>query len=134
MTFIANSQHNMQGILDKANEFYCINDIDINHKKSELIVINANAETTQKVVKLGRLKTEVKALEKGKAARFLGVWITAQDIYKQCLHKLKKEIYTFISIVRNKKIKYLNNKVLLSRLEYRANLCLIDKKTCDKIH
>ena len=72
-TFIANSQHNMQEILNKANEFYCINDIDINSKKSELLVINANAETTQKMVKLGRLKTEVKALEKEKAARFLEV-------------------------------------------------------------
>ena len=31
-------------------------------------------------------------------------------------------------------MKYLNNKVLLPRLEYRALICLLDKRTCDKVH
>ncbi|CAG8788382.1 42622_t:CDS:2 [Gigaspora margarita] len=69
----------------------------------------------QQVVKLGRERAEVKALEAEKAARFLGIWITAKDIYKQCINRLKKETFIFTSLVKNKQIsigqmKYLNNK------------------------
>ena len=72
-TFIVDSQCNMQEILDKANKFYCINDIDINPKKSELIVVNTKKENTQRSIRLGRQRSEVKALDKEKAAWFLGV-------------------------------------------------------------
>ena len=93
----------------------------------------------QQTVKLGRERAEVKALEVEKAARFLRVWITAKDTYKQCVNKLKKETFIFTSLIKNKQIsigqmKYLKNKVLLPQLEYRVLICLLDKRTCDKIH
>src|SRR5260363_452984 len=53
-TFIASTQSNLQDILDKANEFYCINDIDINPKKLEMVVVNSKISLRQQVVKLGR--------------------------------------------------------------------------------
>src|SRR5260363_364187 len=138
-TFIASTQSDLQDILDKANEFYCINNIDINPKKSKMVVVNSRMLPRQQVVKLGRERAEVKALEAEKAAHFLGVWITAKDIYKQCVNRLKKETFIFTSLVKNKQIsigqmKYLNNKVMLPQLEYRALICLLDKRACDKIH
>ena len=39
-TWVANLQHNLQRIVDRAQEFYELNDIEINSKKSELIAIN----------------------------------------------------------------------------------------------
>ncbi|CAG8596115.1 21889_t:CDS:1, partial [Gigaspora margarita] len=36
----------------------------------------------QQTVRLERERVEVKAIETEKAACFLGVWITAKDIYK----------------------------------------------------
>ncbi|CAG8780292.1 9445_t:CDS:1, partial [Gigaspora rosea] len=58
-TFIASTQSDLQDILDKANEFYCINDIDINPKKSEIVVVNSRVTPRQQTVKLGREKAEV---------------------------------------------------------------------------
>ncbi|PKK47736.1 hypothetical protein RhiirC2_803640 [Rhizophagus irregularis] len=42
--FLESSKFRMQKIVDIANEFYLINDIDINTKKSELIIINSIVE------------------------------------------------------------------------------------------
>ena len=39
-TWVANSQQDLQRIIDRAQEFYKLNDIEINPKKSELIAIN----------------------------------------------------------------------------------------------
>ncbi|CAG8820438.1 9418_t:CDS:1, partial [Gigaspora rosea] len=54
----------------------------INPEKSEIVIVNLRLMPRQQAVKLGRERAEVKALEVEKAARFLGVWITAKDIYK----------------------------------------------------
>src|SRR5271170_7820162 len=40
--WLANSKHNLMKILDIADQFYTLNDIKINDKKSELVCINCN--------------------------------------------------------------------------------------------
>src|SRR5260363_169676 len=104
-----------------------------------MVVVNLRISPRQQVVKLERERAEVKALEANKTAHFLGVWITAKDIYKQYVNKLKKETFIFTSLVKNKQIligqmKYLNNKVLLPHLEYMVLICLLNKRTCNRIH
>ncbi|CAG8726089.1 10283_t:CDS:1, partial [Gigaspora rosea] len=47
-----------------------------------MVLVNSRVILRQQIVKLGREIAEIKALEAGKAAHFLGVWITAKDIYK----------------------------------------------------
>ncbi|PKY32055.1 hypothetical protein RhiirB3_449969 [Rhizophagus irregularis] len=42
--FLESSKFRMQKIVDIANEFYLINDININAKKSELIIVNPTVE------------------------------------------------------------------------------------------
>uniref|UniRef100_U9U4A1 Uncharacterized protein n=1 Tax=Rhizophagus irregularis (strain DAOM 181602 / DAOM 197198 / MUCL 43194) TaxID=747089 RepID=U9U4A1_RHIID len=42
--FLESSKVRMQKIVDIANEFYSINDIDINTKKSKMIIINLTVE------------------------------------------------------------------------------------------
>jgi hypothetical protein len=52
--FLESSKSRMQKIVDIANDFYLINDININVKKSEMIIINLSVERHEQVIELGR--------------------------------------------------------------------------------
>jgi exonuclease III len=137
-TFIADSKDNLQKIIDKAQEFYDLNDIEINPKKSELLVLNRGRDN-QFSVTHGNRKEEIKAKKIEETVRLLGVWIGGKNQKRKCRSRLHREVRCFTQIIKAKKIsieqiKYLNNKVLLPRLEYRSMIYLWSKKICDKIH
>jgi hypothetical protein len=72
-TWIARSQRELQRIINKAQEFYELNDIEINPKKSELLVLNGSEAIGLNKVCLGQDKIEVNAKGDKELARFLGV-------------------------------------------------------------
>ena len=138
-TFIASSSQDMQHIIDKAQEFYNINDIEINPKKSELIVMNRKGKDNDLKVELGHKREEVKAKSAKDTVRLLGVWLGGGEQKRRCRIKLQQEVRNFVQVIKSKKIsieqiKYLNNKVLLPRLEYRSMIYLWSKQICDRIH
>ena len=129
----------MQQIVNKAQEFYNINDIEINPKKSELIVLNRKKTEEEYNILLGKKKEEVRAKNTNDTVRLLGVWIGGKSQKRKCRLRLQQEVRNLIQIIKVKKIsieqiKYLNNKVLLPRLEYRSMIFLWSKQICDKIH
>jgi ribonuclease HI/exonuclease III len=137
-TFIADSKENLQKIIDKAQEFYDLNDIEINPKKSELLVLNRE-KGSQFSIMHGSGREEIKAKKIEDTVRLLGVWIGGKNQKRKCRNRLHQEVKCFTQIIRAKRIsieqiKYLNNKVLLPRLEYRSMIYLWPKKICDKIH
>ena len=81
-TWIARSKAELQKIVDIANEFYEINDIEINSKKSELIVLNSN--TKEKKAKdvltiiVGKSHDRVTAKKNSELTRHLEVWISSK--------------------------------------------------------
>ena len=80
---------------------------------------------------------KVKKLEE--STRFLEVWISLRKQEKISTLQYKKEVGKLTSILRYKKLSasqiiYINNMVLLPKLEYLlANVCL-KKKSCDAIY
>lgn len=103
------------------------------------MIINGKKELTGRIVTLGKEKTEIVAKERDKAARFLGVWISEGNQKRNTINRVKRDIASFIHIIKNKwisigQIKYLNNKVLLPRLEYRLTTTFVEKGECDRIY
>ena len=70
-TWIARSEEEMRKIINIANEFYDINDIKINSKKSELLVLNQSKKDKENgcipEIKLGKKKEAVQ-VKRGKEA------------------------------------------------------------------
>ena len=78
----------MQQIVNKAQEFYDINDIEINPKKSELIVLNRKKTEKEYNILLGKKKEEVKAKNTNDTVRLLGVWIGGKSQKRKCRLRL----------------------------------------------
>src|SRR5438309_5274582 len=70
-TWIARSKEEMQKIIDILTEFYKLNDIELNSRKSELLVLNHKTKNKEQdnisKIRLDKLKEIVRA-KKGKEA------------------------------------------------------------------
>ena len=78
-TWIARSKRELQGIVNIANEFYTLNDIEINSKKSELLVINTDKKKRVNqehyIIEIDKKSDKVLAKKDASVYRYLGVWI-----------------------------------------------------------
>ena len=67
----------MQKIVDISSEFYKLNDIEINNKKSELLILNSNhknkGNNTCLEIVIGKSKEPVQAKQVKEVIRYLGV-------------------------------------------------------------
>ena len=76
-TWIARSEEEMRKIINIANEFYDINDIEINSKKSELLVLNQSKKDKENScipeIKLEKKKEAVRVKRGKEVIRHLGV-------------------------------------------------------------
>ena len=77
----------MQKIINISSEFYELNDIEINSKKSELLVLNHKKEDKglENVleIRIGKSNEVVRAKKGKEAIRHLGVWISEKG-GKEC--------------------------------------------------
>jgi ribonuclease HI len=141
-TWIARSEKELQKIIDISNEFYKLNDIEINSKKSELLVLNRKVSNIEEgstpKIKVGKMK-EVVQVKEGKAAiRHLGVWISEKGS-KECNETvIIKEVTRMCKVLVWKRasvsqLVYLNNSVLLPSIEYRLQTSFLSKAACKRI-
>jgi hypothetical protein len=68
--------------------------------------------------------------------RYLGVWISAKYNKTFIKQHLSSEISSFIDKIKlklltDKQLRYLNNMVLIPRLEYRSKLIVLSKNECE---
>ncbi|GBC37735.2 hypothetical protein GLOIN_2v1785617 [Rhizophagus irregularis DAOM 181602=DAOM 197198] len=95
--FLESSKYRMQEIVDIANEFYLINDIDINAKKSELIIINPTVEKQEQNIELGRDRSIVQATND--EIRYLGVWFSNKPSRRRWMQRLSTIVNEFSQIM-----------------------------------
>src|SRR5205085_12556575 len=125
-----------------ANEFYDLNDIEINEKKSDLLVINCNQKkgksSTSLAIKAGKNNDLVYAKRDTEAIRHLGVWISEKGRAECNAKIISREIMRMCKAIRFKRatvsqLIYLNNSVLLPSIEYRLQTSFLTKSKCDRI-
>jgi hypothetical protein len=134
--WIADSRSNLQKILNTAQEFYTINDIQVNSEKSQLLIINGNTKD-----KLGGITIQnqhVQGTDPNIPVRILGVWHTANGTKKYQRELIQQKILKtakLISIKRitDKQAKYIINHVLFPSLEYLLNDMVLSEETCNKL-
>ena len=117
-----------------------MNDIEINGAKSEAIAWKSHKQNTvEDFIEIGTPPSRIKVKKPEESTRFLGVWISLKKQERTSILRCKKEVGKVTCILRHKKLSasqiiYINNMVLLPKLEYLlANVCL-KKKSCNSIH
>ena len=136
---LANSKASMQMLVNTAESFFRLNNIEINGKKTELIVINRKDKLEEKAIMIKEGKEKIIAKKKNEVARYLGVWLMAADLKQTIKKRLGAEIKQMANLLNRKKIsiehiKYINNVVVLPRAEYKLNMVMLSKHECDKLH
>jgi len=138
--YIVNTKEDLEKTIEIAEEFYKINDIEINPKKSELLVIKPRKEYKKSIEKINFGPNKEVVIEKKEKDRtcFLGIWLAAKNGYKQIEDIIKNEVHTITKQIRRKKTSlahmvYLNNMVLLPRIEFRTQLKILSKQQCDQL-
>ncbi|GET50235.1 hypothetical protein GLOIN_2v1790829 [Rhizophagus irregularis DAOM 181602=DAOM 197198] len=134
--FLESSRFRMQNIVDIANEFYIINDIDINAKKSELIIINPTVERHEQNIELGRDRSIIQATNE--EIRYLRVWFSNKPSRRRWMQRLSMIVNDFCTIVRRKFVSagqciYLINRVLIPRLIYTAQIMTLSEHNWNHI-
>ena len=127
-------------ILDIAHSFYRLNDIQINGSKSELIVINGPKDPAARKVRIGidDFEAKVTAVPRRKPVRYLGVYLKEQSNNKHVIDMIRDEIKATTTILSQKRITlahvvYVNNKVLIPRIEYIAKLTYVEEATAQSL-
>src|SRR5438552_9501514 len=127
----------MQRILDEAAIFYKANDSQVNGKKSVLIAINSPKEDPNKIVYIESNREPLKKLDENNFTRYLNIWLREKDQKKFIINLLQREIFQVTQALEKKKtmdkqILYILNRVLISKIKYRAQYCFLQEEKCKK--
>ncbi|KAF9991747.1 hypothetical protein BGZ80_008933, partial [Entomortierella chlamydospora] len=101
-TWIGRNKQSTQGIVDIADSFYALNSIEINPKKSELLVINSTLAPDELTIQLGN--DVLRALSPGTSARMLGVWFSADGKGVYTRQIVQQEVSSICKILARKAI------------------------------
>ncbi|EXX70148.1 hypothetical protein RirG_090060 [Rhizophagus irregularis DAOM 197198w] len=132
--WIAKSKDEAKAISLIADEFFDINDIKINEKKMEIIVVNSEERNEEEnFLEIGKNNNKVLVNKGSVPIRILGVWFKADKGDKHTEDIVKKEISTIVGAIKRKHIThvqaiYIINTVLLPCLEYRLKTTVGEDK------
>ncbi|CAB5196262.1 unnamed protein product [Rhizophagus irregularis] len=128
----------METIIGISNSFFKLNNIRINGDKSELLVWNAPKDVI-KSIKMGTNNDLVVAKKPSQESKYLGVYIKSQAGSSHIVKRVKNEIKSMVNLLKYKKITesqvvYVNNVVLMARLEYWLKCTFLTQNQCRTLH
>ncbi|KAG0221057.1 hypothetical protein BGW41_007254, partial [Actinomortierella wolfii] len=127
--WIAGNRDDMQQIVDTALEFFELNSIEVNPKKTELVVVNTPPDTP-KTIQFGEgPESVIKALPATTAARTLGVWVSSDGSNKRTLEIVTQTTDNIVGLLGKKHLTdkqavFIINSVLIPIILYRLTLCI----------
>jgi hypothetical protein len=129
-TWVAGNGKEMDRILQMAEEFYWINDIQVNKDKTKLVIVNRKEREKKREVTL--MGTKIRAQEETKAERFLGSWIQGKKGRTTQVMKTEYIVLQNIREIERKKLtpkisSYLINSVIAPAVDYMITDVYIDE-------
>jgi hypothetical protein len=103
INFIANDLMFLEKILGMADEFYDLNDIQINKEKSELLLRSSSQNFNERItIKFGQHEIKIIPTPKDQSIRILGVWFNAYGSRSFVVNQAMDEIKNVCSILPRK--------------------------------
>jgi ribonuclease HI len=137
--WVSNSKDNMDQIIKLTNQFFELNDIQINGKKSELLVFNQENPNTIHCITMGRDNTVIENAKNSQPVRYLGVFFTRSKQEQHIRNRARNIIKNTATTLANKKftlahIRYINNMVLIPQVNYITQTTLLTDSQGAHIH
>jgi len=143
-TWMASNVEDLEMILSTADDFYKLNDIQINKEKSELLVKFYDIKRfnySQKIyLNFGNDIIGIKPNHPKDSTRILGVWFNLNMKKKFVLQQASSEVrqlaMTIKRKVRNltdKQSLYIFNALIIPKIEYRTQVTFLTENDCKKI-
>src|SRR5581483_4171452 len=138
--YMDNSKQSLQIAVDTAGEFFRINDIKINAKKSDLIVINPSVVPDDRYIKVrGDGNNLVYINPTKEEIRYLGVFFSSKPSKARWTKRLKNMIVAFLSDVSHKAMTgtlalYLINRLLVPKLMYVSQIMILSEADWIKLY
>ncbi|KAG9296530.1 hypothetical protein G9A89_015122 [Geosiphon pyriformis] len=131
--WIGSSQAATQHILDIANDFFRINDILINNKKTVAIFVNCQVVNPCLIIS----GASISITKKEKSYHYLGIFLSSEGLSRPSLVKAQLDVWFFVNLVLKKTISdkqftYLTSAVFFPIISYRTQFSFIPVSVCNK--
>ncbi|CAH1768885.1 13259_t:CDS:2, partial [Entrophospora sp. SA101] len=133
VSWIANSRSAMKNILEITQRYNILNNIQVNLKKSDLLILNSTHDD------LTLNNDQTISVTKNKPIRYLGVYYDNKGSSKPTFEKIVEKIKIFTNIIKYKKLTYkqlfkVYNTTLKSSIEYLIQIITLNNKEISTIN
>jgi len=141
-TWLAHSKLQLEKTLHIADEFYNINNIQVNKDKSVLLTNNRDVHKNNLPLTIslsfGTSHISITPLKKKESTRVLGVWINLECNLTFVIKQANGDTNRFIKTIKpkrltDKQMAYIYNHVMMPTISYKTQITILSKKQCEFI-